>query len=185
MINNNAAPVKNPITKLDHALSLAEQGFLILPLFPGRKIPAITQWQRNATTDEAQIRQWWSGTFTVDNGKGKKWVVSKDSNIGIHTDGLVVIDVDVKNDVDGRVSLKSLPPCRTRISKTPSGGFHIIFKSDDKNISNMTALRPGIDIRTKGGFIVAPGSTISNLAYAWVNPEHPIQPLPPELSKLV
>ena len=173
------------MSKLDHALSLAAQGFKVFPLFPNRKTPAITKWQRSATSDETTIRSWWSGTFAVDNSRGKKWVVSPDSNIGIHTDGLVVIDVDVKNDVDGRIALKSLPPCKTRISKTPTGGFHIIFSSKDKNITNMTALRPGLDVRTKGGFITAPGSTIGNVAYEWVNPGSPIAPLTAELSQII
>jgi len=149
------------ISKLQHALDLAAQGFKVFPLFPNKKTPAITEWQKKATTDQAQIKDWWSGTHSVTNTKGKTWIVSPGANIGIHTDGFVVLDIDVKNNKDGRIALKMFPPCKTRISKTPTGeGLHIIFKHSANDIQNTTDFRPGIDIRTLGGFIAAPGTVV-------------------------
>src|SRR5262249_62222201 len=74
----------------------------------------------------------------------------------------------------------------------PGGGEHVIFACPDGvHISNVVAelfkppLEPplgrGIDVRARGGYIVAPPSRhISGRAYAWSVDHHPDNiPLPP------
>lgn len=141
-------------TMLDAALEYAARGWAVFPLAEGTKIPCIQGGFTMATTDEEQIRAFWS--------------VRPNCNIGIATggmsNGLVVIDVDLDNDKgeDGYIALKAweaengdLPEgaCAT----TPRGGMHLYFVSDEPfggSVNHDT----GIDIRADSGYVVAPPS---------------------------
>ncbi len=146
-------------TKLDHALALAKRGFRVFPLLPNLKLPAIKEYQNQATTDPARIREWWLSFWP-------------DANIGIETTGLCVLDVDAKPGKPGRESLEflldlhgQLPP--TYAQRTPTGGMHFVFSAppgvDIRNSAGKIA--PGLDIRGWHGFIVAAGSTIDGRPY--------------------
>lgn len=65
---------------LEAALALAAKGCLVFPIKPGTKKPAIRRWPDLATTDPDQIRRWWS-----------RW---PEANVGVHTRGLLVLDID-------------------------------------------------------------------------------------------
>lgn|SRR3990167_9173918 len=90
----------------------------------------------------------------------------KQANIGIptgHETNLFVLDVDVKAE-DGMASLKELerihgklPPTLT--IRTWSGGLQYWFKCP-KAIKSATKVRPGIDIRADGGYVIAPPSWV-------------------------
>ena len=150
---------------LAQALKLAEQGFHIFPVVADGKKPAIKGWQEQATRNTDQIT---------------KWFEQKNHNIGIYTgkfgDGstsLVVLDIDMKNGKNGEASLKSLCENRslpeTMQSRTPSDGRHIIFTTETPFRSSVDKLGQGIDIRSAGGYIVAPGSTIDGKPYRAIN----------------
>ena len=64
-------------------------GWYMLPLAPGGKRPLINDWPNKATRDRETIRKW-----------AALW---PDANVGIacKASGLVVIDIDVKNGVNG------------------------------------------------------------------------------------
>ena len=99
------------------ALGLAARGFKVFPITAGAKTPPlITSWQTKATTDTATIESWWT-----------QW---PNANVGIHCDGLVVIDVDPKN--GGRESLAALEQEITLEATyevdTPSGGIHVYYR---------------------------------------------------------
>lgn len=143
-----------PETMLDAALDYAKRGLAVFPLAEGTKIPCIQGGFTQATTDEEQIRLFWS--------------TRPRCNIGIATggmsNGLVVIDVDLDNDKgeDGYVTLNGwesehgeLPEgaCAT----TPRGGMHLYFVSDEPYSSSVNK-DLGIDVRADGGFVVAPPS---------------------------
>ena len=159
-------------SKLAAALSLAEYGFHVFPLEPNSKLPAISAWQKKATRDEKQIKRWWTCPVLE---------IEQDFNIGIFTGrfgldrGLLVVDVDTKHGVDGRESLaqlleresRELP--KTLVSETPTGGLHIIFTIDESIKQGAHVLGKGLDIRSRGGYIVAPGSTIDTGEYKWIN----------------
>lgn len=94
----------------------------------------------------------------------------KETSYGIDcgASGLVVVDCDVKNDLDGVSAFMGL--CEesggipdTYTVSSPNGGLHFYFLADRSFPVKTTAgtrLGPGIDIRAYGGYIVGPGSTI-------------------------
>ncbi|HYK92122.1 MAG TPA: bifunctional DNA primase/polymerase [Acidobacteriota bacterium] len=111
----------------------------------------------DATTDRARIRQWWT--------------TKPDANIGISAENLIVIDVD--KDHGGFLSLEKL---ETEIGKLPDtlrsdtggGGKHHISRRNGAPCKNLQGLRPGIDLKTNGGYIVAPPSLHSSgRRYLW------------------
>jgi len=144
--------------KLQSALALAGSGFRVFPLSPNSKVPPKEfPWKDEATTDEAKIRQWWE-----ENPK---------YNIGVAAGhGLLVVDADCKNGKPGMQSLELLDmlgmPESLRVY-TPSGGVHVYLKSDEDFQNRVDSLPdyPGIDIRSAGGYVVGPGSTLNGKAY--------------------
>ena len=145
---------KNPACA---AFACAVLGFRVFPLMSGTKRPAITGWQQAATTSLEQIEYWFSGEF-------------QDASVGIATGGgsdLFVLDIDVKNGINGFESLAKL--CegqdttgpndigRTLTVATPSGGAHLYFRWADGVVNSSGELGPGLDVRGKGGLVHAPG----------------------------
>lgn len=116
---------------------------------------------KDATTDETQIRKWWTW-----------W---PNANIGIATgepSGLVVLDVDPRH--GGSKSYAELeqehgPLPKTLVSLTGGGGKHIFFEHPGRRIKSASnVLGPGLDIRADGGYIVAPPSRhASGKIYRW------------------
>ena len=132
---------------------------------------------------------------TLDTGVIKHWFgyVVPDANLGVACDRLVVLDIDPRH--DGDQSLAELEhECalpETWRTLTGGGGEHIIFSCPDgvsiKNYSNtpdtVPPLGPGIDIRARGGYIVAPPSRhINGRRYEFSVDHHPqdtpLAPLP-------
>jgi hypothetical protein len=107
----------------------------------------------------------------------KKWI-EEGGNVGVLTgsaSGIAVIDIDNHNGVDGLGNLSDfldtyeieLP--RTKVVKTPSGGYHYYFKLDEKYndtqfIQNHPQLK-GVDFQTHGRYVVAPPSQIDGKYY--------------------
>jgi hypothetical protein len=196
-LGTKPAAIGQPYTsKLEAALDHARCGFPVFPCKPyvpvgpkatpkqrqaavkKAKEPAIKGWQAAATTDEAQIRSWWR----EDPGY----------NIGIFTDRLLVVDIDL--DKGGNKTFEALakahdfPP--TRISKTRSGGLHRIYGLEPGVSVKGSAgeigegdVKGGVDIRSAGNLIVAPGSSIEDKFYVWQN-SFPVAPAPQWLIEL-
>ena len=105
-------------------------------------------WGEKSTTDEATIRQWWG------------WWANSNIGIDCGKSGLLVFDADNYKDTVG--DLSELIPATGRetiTSLTGGGGEHLWYKLDGMSYGNSAgALPPGIDIRGKGGYIVAPPS---------------------------
>ena len=142
------------MTMRDAALALAREGFRVFPVAAARKAPPlILGWQIAATVDEEAIRGWWA-----------TW---PDANIGIHCDGLLVLDVDAKK--DGYASLArlamdiSLPP--TREVETPGGGRHIYYLTNAEIRNGVDVYGPGIDVRAAHGYVLAPASVTASGVY--------------------
>jgi Bifunctional DNA primase/polymerase, N-terminal len=147
-------------SNLEAALRLAAAG---LPIFPALvawnpiarkndKRPAITGWQSLASDDEETIRTWWTTYPTALVG------------LELGRAGLVVVDCDRHpNAPDGVQAFRALcagrPLPNMPIIRTASNGLHLIFANSRGLTNARGALPPGIDIRAKGGWIVAPGST--------------------------
>ena len=139
---------------VDTALSFAARGLPVLPCIPDKKRPYIAGGTNfgNASADETQIRDWW-------NDYPQAWV-------GVATEParLVVLDIDMKNVKDGEASLAELERelgklPNTYSVKTPTGGRHLYFKAPRDEVIRSTAgvLGPGLDVRARGGLIIAAG----------------------------
>lgn len=139
---------------------------------------------RSATIDEDQITRWFCG--------------APQANLGVHTAGLIVMDIDPRD--GGDESLRALEAEHSEIPTTwraitGGGGEHVLFACPDGvEVKNVVAkqekfppLGVGIDIRTRGGYIVAPPSRhISGNVYAWSVDHHPADtPLAPAPDWLV
>src|ERR1051326_7757669 len=162
-------------SKLAAALDHARAGFSVFPIKPfdpskyptkeeaekKAKTPAIENWQNLATTDHKQIKQWW------ENDPGR--------NIGIATGTLLVVDMDPGKggSVEALKALGELPD--TPVSLTQGDGAHFIYRLPEHTfVSNSASkLAPGIDVRSYGGYIVAPGSTIGPRSYRWLGGRSP------------
>ena len=152
------------MAKLQSALAWAKRGYRVFPLAPDSRRPAEPgwDWSANASTDPEMIAFWW--------GTG-------DWNIGCCTGGgVVVVDLDQKNDQDGiGAYMEHGGTFGTLAVRTTTGGMHLYFAGDGRNSVGKVA--PGIDLRGEGGYVVAPGSTIDGVAYELVS-DKPLAPLP-------
>jgi hypothetical protein len=123
---------------------------------------------------------------TIESGIIKLWwgLRVPEANLGVATEKLIVIDVDPRHGGDGSFAAlerehEIAPTWRTL---TGGGGEHILFACPDGvEIANVVAeqmteppLGPGVDIRARGGYIVAPPSRhISGRSYCWSVDHHP------------
>lgn len=114
-----------------------------------------------------------AGAFDGEDYKLIQAWVQEGGNVGTLTgsaSGIAVIDIDNHNGVDGLGNLKDfldtydieLP--KTKVVKTPSGGYHFYFKLDEKYnetqfIQNHQQLE-GVDFQTHGRYVVAPPSKL-------------------------
>lgn len=150
------------LNRLDHALALAARGFKVFPLKPGAKAPPLLNgWPQKATSDPAEVRT--------------LWLAVPDANIGIHCEGLLVVDVDVAKGGKDALELlrlaEGLPD--TLRTLTPSGGEHHFFRlpAGHPGVANTVgALGAGLDLRSTGGYVVAPGSVVAAGTYAAAGP---------------
>lgn len=144
---------------LPSALWYASVGLRVFPLQPRTKVP----WQRShgckdATTDEAQIRAWWTAV--------------PDSNIGIATGHLVdVIDVDGPAGVIAFLDhVEAVRAGSLGMVSTPRPGGQHWYVPHVEGRGNKAGLLPGVDTRGAGGYVVAPPSVTDDGVYRWVRP---------------
>jgi Bifunctional DNA primase/polymerase, N-terminal/Protein of unknown function (DUF3987)/Primase C terminal 1 (PriCT-1) len=140
----------------DAALAYASYQLFVHPLHPGEKKPLVKAWQRHATTDFDQIREWWTE--------------GSENNIGIYLPPscIVVIDVDPRNSgnetFDRLVSAHGeLPPTYT--VKTAGEGRHYYFRVTpefyDSGIHYPNKLGDGVDFLINR-YVVAPPSSLNS-----------------------
>lgn len=145
------------------ALWYASIGWPVFPLQAGGKQPAISRHDGgnglyDATTDAEQIRRWWTANpeYNIGLPTGKKFdVIDIDGPEGVES--LSRLGDDVLPDVHGRVT-------------TPRGLHLYVAATGD---GNRAGVRPGIDYRGAGGYVVAPPSRIEFKRYQWA-----VQPSP-------
>ena len=147
------------MTKLEHALALAAKGFKVFPIQPGQKAPPLLSgWPQRASSDPDVVRDY--------------WIAVPDANIGISCEGMLVVDIDPKN--GGDVEFERLDLIegfgRTISSTTPSGGRHLFYRLPRESVgvaNSVGTVGRGIDVRSVGGYVVAPGSETAAGHYAW------------------
>ncbi|MCA1011384.1 bifunctional DNA primase/polymerase [Halobacillus halophilus] len=138
----------------------------VFPLKPKDKTPIYKGGFHKATKDINQIKEWWTD--------------HPEANIGIPTavSGFIALDIDIRH--SGDESLQELKDHYGELPETVeaitgSGGSHLLFK-DPGGISNRANIRPGIDVRGEGGYIVvAPSLHPSGGAYEWELSSRPLE----------
>jgi hypothetical protein len=136
------------VSALNHALRLASKG---IPVFPCKntpdnketdKTPHVSSGFYAATTDEAQIKDWWS-----------HW---PQALIGAPTgERLVVVDVDLQHTPAGEWWERykcELPDTRAHVTR--SGGLHLLFKPESRMKCSTGKISKNIDTRGAGGYII-------------------------------
>lgn len=172
---------------LDAALEYARRGWPVLPLHsvngdarctcgrqdcpsPG-KHPRTGHGVKDATTDEKEIRAWWSD-----------W---PDANIGVPTGAgtFVSLDLDRKGDgTDGAEVVKALHGWEPDgpVQRTGGGGLQALYAHPGEHVGSKTGLLDGVDVKGDGGYVVVPPSLhASGSRYEWMEgPDVELPPLP-------
>jgi hypothetical protein len=137
-----------------NGVPLAAQAVALgLPVFPcdGHKKPLTEHGFYDASRDPAAIRRMFAHPAAA--------------LIGVPTgpaSGFVVVDVDVKDGKRGAAWLvrhvAAIPATRTH--RTVSGGLHLLFRQPDcvEIPNSQSAIAPGVDVRGRGGYVIAPPS---------------------------
>lgn len=150
-------------SRVDQALALAAAGFYVFPLLPGRKTPPKgMHFKELATRDPLAIENFFGCT---------------ENNIGIYTgrfadgEALLVVDVDNKGEKRGsetllRLELEGWDLPATLTVNTPTGGQHLFYSVSAPVRQGANVLGPAVDVRSKGGYVVAAGSSVGAGEYA-------------------
>lgn len=153
----------------------------IFPVAKDGKIPLIGEWQNDCSYSALQIMYW------LKNAPQCNWALPCTPN------DIFVLDIDTHG-VNGLESAKRLfddlgiKEIDTLSQQTPSGGLHLIFKSDKDlkgvaNTSNSFKDYKGIDIRTLG-YIVTYPSSVKGKKYLY-NSDKKINPMPQKLKEFI
>jgi len=125
----------------------AKHGYYVFPCWPGTKKPATENGLKDATTDLAQVRRWWT-----DNPR---------YNIGINCglSGLLVVDLDSYKKHAGDIQVEFT---ETVTVDTAHHGTHYWYRMPaGKRYGNGRGSLPKwLDIRGYGGYVVAPPSVL-------------------------
>jgi len=146
--------------KHDAATRLAEIGYRVFPCATAGKMPATPHGCLDATSDPDQIDQWWEA--------------NPDYNVGLSTDTLVVIDIDVAKDGSPNEWLKTLSEeqvdelAKAPCAITPRGGQHLVFRQEAGLRNTTSAIADRVDTRADGGYILVAPSRTENGGYQWV-----------------
>lgn len=161
------------------AKDLAAQGFFVFPLIENGKFPAVPDDFTGRATDNANdLARFWVDTVME---------IEHQFNIGIATSkfhgggALLVVDVDNSPGKNGseqviKLELEGFEFPKTLTQLTPTGGFHYIYSVKKAVKQGAHVLAQGIDIRSRGGYIVGAGSMIDGKPYK-IN-KNPIVPAP-------
>ena len=159
----------------DAALGYARRGWAVFPIRPGEKRPACAHGCLDATTDEAQIHDWWG--LQPDAGVGIA--------CGAASGGLLVLDLDKGHgagEADGEEWVQEWqadngPLPETLAARTGGGGVHLFYRYEPvpgEKLRGSANPRLGVDIRADGGYVVAaPTLHDSGRRYAWETDREP------------
>lgn len=141
---------------LDAALKYASIGWPVFPCGPNKK-PMLRKEDggngfHDATTDTAQIVEWWRDYPSAQVG------------VACGAAGICVVDLDMGSGKDGIAAFSRLeadngPHWCGLIACTPRGGRHYVYLMPSEPVRNGTDIvekKSGIDVRADGGYIVVP-----------------------------
>lgn len=158
------------------ATTYVQRGWAVIPVRAGAKLPIETDWPNKGRRTAAEVQA--------------AWTLYPDANVGILTglvSGMWVLDVDPQN--GGMTALAGLVAAygqlpETYVVRTPSGGLHYYFllpeDFEPRNAQHgrrAGRLPVGIDVRGRGGQVVAPPSLRAEGTYSVVA-DFPLSPAP-------
>src|SRR5690349_11927537 len=127
----------------------------------------------DASTDPARVAGWW-----------ERW---PDANVGVRTGRLLVLDVDGLHGAQALQELEAAHEPLPATRRVRSGhGEHLYFHAAEHEVGcSVGRLGAGLDVRGRGGYIVAPPSRhATGCHYRWLNTHRPA-PLPAWLAELL
>jgi hypothetical protein len=142
---------------LEAAIFYADRGYPVFPCVPGLKNPLPGRGFYDATTDTEQIEAWWTQ--------------NPQANVAIHTEGLVVLDVDGADNEWLQHHHELMIQLSTgAIARTPRGGSHRWFKWPEGKVWSSTVgkIAKNVDTRAAGGYVLIPPSQTADGPYAWL-----------------
>lgn len=150
------ARLNSPTALGDAALWYAAAGQPVFPCHTHGKAPLTRHGLNDASTDLAKIRAWWTA--------------APQANIGLATGHLLdVIDLDTPTGLirfyEKHIDPGDSPPV-VAIALTPHGR-HLFFEANPER-RNRAGLYPGVDVRARGGYVIAPPSRTPDGMYRWV-----------------
>jgi hypothetical protein len=160
-----------PLDTLIQAGALGKRGWRVFPVYgmlngtcacgaancsSPAKHPKIFNWQKRAaseTGDLAMLSPHW-----------------QNANVGLVTgasSGIVVLDIDQHDPTsDGEESLRQLQieygELPTTVQVLTGRGRQLYFRHPGGEVKGAVGIRPGLDLRADGNYVVAPGSTHQN-----------------------
>ena len=128
---------------------------------------------------EAEVQRWW-----------RTWPRANIAIVTGKVSGIIVIDVDPRH--GGDESMRDLGPLPdTLTALTGGGGDHKYYRHPGRIVANgsgvNSGLRPGIDVRGDGGYVIAPPSIHrKGGVYSWeaMSPDEPA-PVPPVIDAML
>jgi len=159
------------------ALAYAAAGVHVFPCVPSGprvKQPLTSHGHHDATTNSHQIRRWWArdpdALVGIPAGAGSGvWVLDVDGAAGR----------DSLKELIARFGLASIADLTQRVSRTPSGGLHLIFalQPGERPRNRAGDIGAGLDTRgvradgSSAGYFIAPGSVLPDgRRYEFIDP---------------
>jgi hypothetical protein len=140
------------VNTLPQALDYLRMGYAVIPCGENKR-PYIDSWKPYQTErpTETRIKEWWD-----------TWPAANVAIITGEVSGLTVIDVDGDTGIasirDNEIKLPA-----TKHIKTPRG--HHLYYQFNPQFHTGAGFLPGLDVRSNGGYVVAPPSEIGGVPY--------------------
>lgn len=123
------------------------------------KHPRLGGWQEKASTEEAQVREWWgrwptAGVGIATGATSKVWVLDVDG-----PEAMAWYDAQcVANGLTETLGVRT------------ARGAHLYWRWPEVMVRNAQGIAPGVDVRGEGGYVCAPPTVHrSGHVYAWIN----------------
>ena len=157
--------ISDPEMAVESALAYASRGWPVFPCRPGGKAPATRHGFRDATTDPEQIRRLWERQPAA--------------NVAIATGapGPDVLDIDQRGPAGNgfaaynQLQRAGLLDGAFAVVSTPRGGLHAYFTGSIQPSGSLPARH--LDFKAKGGYVVAPPSSVNGRQYRLVTERMP------------
>lgn len=146
---------------LDSALYLASLGFHVFPLRAGLKRPRFPGWCEDATCDLEAVEAIWTKYPKLNVGISTSWYTNGEvwHVLGVDVDNKLRPDGTRAQGTASAIALGELLP-ETFVQRTPTGGYHYLYKTRVPVGNPVGDLGDGLDIRGWHGLLVGAGSVV-------------------------